>query len=261
MTSHDTDLRQPSTQFVASEPRVLSVPGFRNLRDVGGYPTRRGGRTRSLRLLRSELPVSTDAAVALAAAHTVALVIDLRDDEEEQEIPSPFAAVGLPTRRIPIFAGSAASFVEENFTLERLYRHMLTSSGAAFAQVAAEIAGAEGATLVHCTLGKDRTGLAVALVLDAVGVEREAVVADYAMTRDQFDDVWREARLRGLAEFHGRDLRQIAPLLTESPAAVMRDVLSGVDDTWGGSAGFLLEHGLAPSAFENLVAQLTEESS
>jgi protein-tyrosine phosphatase len=261
MTSHDTDLRQLSTPFVAGECRVLSVPGFRNLRDVGGYPTTGGGRTRSLRLLRSELPIAPGAASALAAAIAVSLVVDLRDDEEEQELPSPFAAGGFTTRRISIFARSAASFVEENFTLERLYGHMLTSSGTAFAQVAAEIGGTDGASLVHCTLGKDRTGLAIALVLDAVGVEREAVIGDYAMTRDQFDDAWRDARLRGLEELHGRDLREIAPLLTESPAEVMRGVLAGVDDTWGGSAGFLLERGLTPAALEGLIAQLTEELS
>lgn len=261
MDNHDTDFRQPSTPFVAGGCRVLSVPGFRNLRDVGGYPTTRGGRTRSLKLLRSELPSAPGAVSALAAAIPVSLVVDLRDDEEEHELPSPFAAAGFRTRRIPIFAGSAASFVEENFTLERLYGHMLTSSGKAFALVAAEIAGADGASLVHCTLGKDRTGLAIALVLDAVGVEREAVVSDYAITRDQFDDAWREARLRGLEELHGRDLRQIVPLLTESPASVMRSVLAQVDERWGGGGQFLLDHGLPATVLEDLVVALTEELS
>ena len=48
-----------------------------------------------------------------------------------------------------------------------------------------------GPTLVHCAAGKDRTGVLLALVLDAVGVEREAVIADYALSAQHVEAMFR----------------------------------------------------------------------
>ena len=56
------------------------------------------------------------------------------------------------------------------------------------------IAYREGATLVHCTAGKDRTGTVIALALSDAGVEREAIIADYAASADHFDELMKRPR-------------------------------------------------------------------
>ena len=66
----------------------------------------------------------------------------------------------------------------------RTYRAYLDERGHHLVTAARVVAASPGATLVHCGAGKDRTGVTVAMLLDAVGVERSAVVADYAATND-----------------------------------------------------------------------------
>ena len=58
------------------------------------------------------------------------------------------------------------------------------------------IAYRDGATVVHCTAGKDRTGTVIALALTEAGVERSAIVADYAASADRYDELLTAARPR-----------------------------------------------------------------
>jgi protein-tyrosine phosphatase len=103
------------------------------------------------------------------------------------------------------------------------------------------IARAEGAVLVHCAAGKDRTGVLVALALDAAGIERARIVADYLATAERIEAII--ARLMGSAlyrgELEGHDPQRHAPL-----AGTMERVLELVDERHGGSAAWLSAHGL-----------------
>lgn len=104
------------------------------------------------------------------------------------------------------------------------------------------IARADGAVLVHCAAGKDRTGVVVALALDAAGIDRELIVGDYLATGQRIDAI--VARLVSSstyrAELEGHDPQQHAPLL-----GTMERVLSLVDERFGGSAAWLSAHGLS----------------
>ena len=73
----------------------------------------------------------------------------------------------------------------------RTYRAYLDERGHHLVTAARVVAASPGATLVHCAAGKDRTGVTVAMLLDAVGVERSAVVADYAATNDVIEELVR----------------------------------------------------------------------
>jgi hypothetical protein len=75
--------------------------------------------------------------------------------------------------------------------LRRVYRAYLDERGHHLVTLARLVASSTIATLVHCAAGKDRTGVAVAMLLDAVGVERSAVVADYTATNDVLEHVVR----------------------------------------------------------------------
>jgi protein-tyrosine phosphatase len=115
------------------------------------------------------------------------------------------------------------------------------------------IARADGAVLVHCAAGKDRTGVLVALALDAAGVTRERIVRDYLATGQRIDAI--VARLVSSstyrAELEGHDPQQHAPIV-----GTIERVLQLVDERFGGSAAWLAAHGLDNSDLERLRRRL-----
>jgi hypothetical protein len=120
-----------------------------------------------------------------------------------------------------------------------------------------EIARADGAVLVHCAAGKDRTGTVVALALDASGVPRELIAEDYNASRERIEQII--ARLRSSdtyrAELEGHDPQAHAPV----PGTIER-VLELVDEQHGGAAEWLLGHGLDAADLELLRERLSPTS-
>jgi protein-tyrosine phosphatase len=111
----------------------------------------------------------------------------------------------------------------------------------------------DGAVLVHCAAGKDRTGVVVALALDAAGVAREEVVADYLVTRERIEAI--VARLAASPTYAD----EVRPHDTQSHAprpGTMERVLELVDERHGGAAGWLREHGLTEDELASLRARL-----
>lgn len=235
-------------------------PGFANLRDLGGLPAGPGRRTRAGRLVRADLPDPADAdQLADLERAGVRTAVDLRDADEVALQPSPFAAVGWAVHHRPLFAGSAASAVGLGTTLDALYEDLVEHRGTVIAEVARVVATSDGGVLVHCTAGKDRTGLTVALLLSAVGVPDDAAVADYARTQEQLAGPWLARRLAVLSAFHGRDLSDHAELLGGSPPRVLRTALRRVTQGWGSAAGYLRAHGLGARELVVLRERLTVE--
>ncbi|PRB19230.1 tyrosine-protein phosphatase [Microbacterium sp. MYb62] len=219
---------------------ILDIEGVSNVRDVGGIPTT-SGRIRSGVLLRSgQLSGATTAGVTALRA-SVQHIVDLRDGEEVAAEPTEID--GLRTTHLPLFLGSVRSFFEADTSLDELYLHLLEESGERLAEAIRIIAAGEP-TLVHCTVGKDRTGVTIALALSAVGADREEVIADYALTESQLP----AQRSRRIAEYlrtqHPEAVHAVA-LATQSPAPVMRRLLAEVDDRWGSAAGYLREKGMS----------------
>jgi protein-tyrosine phosphatase len=114
-------------------------------------------------------------ALGFAASSTCATTSELALD------PSRIEGLGIEVQHVPLFLGSAASFFDDDISLESMYRGLIDTAPERIVAVVRGVLGAQP-TLVHCTVGKDRTGVTIALVLSAVGVDREAVVADYART-------------------------------------------------------------------------------
>jgi protein-tyrosine phosphatase len=116
------------------------------------------------------------------------------------------------------------------------------------------IARADGAVLVHCAAGKDRTGVVVALALDAVGMDRGSIVEDYLASGERIEEIL--ARLVSSstyrAELEGHDPRDHAPV-----SATMERCLTLIDARHGGSATWLVGHGLEPEDLGALRRRLT----
>jgi hypothetical protein len=112
------------------------------------------------------------------------------------------------------------------------------------------IARAEGAVLAHCAAGKDRTGVVVALALDAAGVDRELIVADFLATGERMDAVIERlitSPTYGPGLKANRDERALPP----APGTMER-LLALVDERFGGSLAWLSGHGLTDADAERL---------
>ncbi|MFB7250312.1 tyrosine-protein phosphatase [Microbacterium sp. NPDC056234] len=232
---------------------VLAIDGVWNARDVGGIPTA-GGRVAAGRLMRSaNLAGITSEGARELSAH-VDHIVDLRADDEVAMEPS--AVQGVETTHLPLFLGSVASFFEEDTSLDDLYTHLLEQSGARLVE-ALRIIARGGRTLVHCTVGKDRTGVTIALALDAVGADREAIIADYALTESQLP-AERNRRITDYLRSQHPDAQHVVALATQSPAAVMRALLSSIDDQWGSTPDYLRAQGMTDAELAALRSALVD---
>ena len=179
--------------------RVLPLEGGCNFRDCGGYETTDGARVRWGRLYRSGvLTRLSPTAAAQVQALGVQAVCDLRRTAERVLHPNPSFGAGV--RRFewdseqessPIrdraFANSH-DVAEVHAAMLAMYERLPFGLQPRLAGVFAALDHAEqGAAIVHCTAGKDRTGGAVALVLESLGVRREAIVEDYTLTNTAVD--------------------------------------------------------------------------
>lgn len=232
---------------------TLHIEGVFNVRDVGGIPTD-GGRIREGRLLRSgNLVAATPEGVA-ELERRVSHIVDLRDGQEVANAPS--ATKGIATTHLPLFLGSVASFFDDDMSLDQMYLQLLEESGERLADAVRIIARGEP-TLVHCTVGKDRTGVTIALALAAVGADREAIISDYALTASMLPKE-RNRRIVAFLQVQHPEAKHAVALATLSPAEVMRLLLEEVDARWGSAAEYLAAHGMTDDELDALRTALVD---
>jgi protein-tyrosine phosphatase len=115
------------------------------------------------------------------------------------------------------------------------------------------IARAQGGVLVHCAAGKDRTGVVVALALEAAGHDRETIVADYLVTAERIEGI--VARLAG-SETYREEMEGRAPADLAPVPGTMERVLELVDERHGGATAWLTDNGLSDEDLERLRTRL-----
>jgi protein-tyrosine phosphatase len=133
-------------------------------------------------------------------------------------------------------------FAADEIPVVRAYLSYLRRRPDSIAGAARTIARADGAVLVHCAAGKDRTGVVVAMALSAAGVGDDAIVADYLVSAERIEAIM--ARLVSSetyrAELEGHDPQSHAPRV-----GTMERVLALVAEQHGGAAAWLRDHGLS----------------
>lgn len=184
---------------LSGEPtRGIPLEGGINFRDMGGYPTHGPGRVRWRKLFRcGHLAKLTRSDKALLKEMGIAQIHDFRREEEQQGNPTPSLGIEV-FGHYQMSMGSLSRFWEliEAGSLTGPKAHDIIVS--AYGECCDEVAlpyrrffyhlrqNSQG-SLFHCTAGKDRTGLAAALLLSALDVPREVIVEDYLLTRTYLD--------------------------------------------------------------------------
>lgn len=215
------------------ELRLRSLPNFR---DVGGLACAGSSSLRRGRVFRSELPRAVSRA-DLARIHElgIGLVLDLRTDRERTRRRAIDLA-GTERRTISLhedpafdvglghlarFLSSAEGEARFRAFVSRYYRHLVHDRATRIGDVMTSIARADRPVWIHCTAGRDRTGMVVGLLQSALGVDETEVVNGFRET-----DIRYAVRLERLA----RVLR--AMTLLRVPEARIRAVLRSQSETF-----------------------------
>ncbi len=255
---------------VVAAERRLPLEGVANFRDLGGYRTAGGGQTRWGLVFRSDAPNRlTGADLAAIATLGLRVAYDLRMDEERSLAPS--ALPSSVRRELLTMGGSAGKtreitdlFVTGQLTrlpddfLVQVYRAMAEQEAPSFGRLLTGLAepGALPA-LIHCTAGKDRTGMGAALLLTVLGVDEATVLDDYELSAVYYTE-GQMAKLRERLADAGLDPETFRPLLG-TPRHAMAEVLALLRERHGSIGDYLVqEAGMAPETLARLRDRLVE---
>ncbi|PRY41150.1 protein tyrosine/serine phosphatase [Geodermatophilus tzadiensis] len=259
----------------ARSDRWLRLDGTTNTRDLGGLPTTDGGTTAFGRVLRSDnlQTLSDDDVRRLVGELRLRDVVDLRttaevllegrgplrsvedvthrhftllpergrhtdvfavEEDELPDLPADWVETVLPRQT------TEADEVEPPAVRAYLgYLHHRPENVVAALRALADGDG-DGAAVVHCAAGKDRTGVVVMFALAVAGVPDEEIVADYAMTAEVIDDL--VAKLRA-SPTYAEDMSRRDVASHTPRAETMRRVLELLHERHGGPVGWLDAHG------------------
>ncbi|KRF40893.1 tyrosine-protein phosphatase [Terrabacter sp. Soil810] len=270
-------------------PNWIELDGVVNMRDLGGMVTVGGDTVRPRRLLRSDnlQDLTAGSVEVLVTLYGVSDVVDLRTDvevakegngplraldgirhhhhtlyrEDTTESGIPAAERALPWETDERRDAAAAEAAERNgahrpshdqFWSEHYLSYLASRPDSVVAALQA-IASSEGAAIVHCAAGKDRTGTVVGLALKVVGVPDDLVVADYAASAERVAAIMERLRAKDAYAANLKD----KTVAQQSPTTdTMRLLLAALDERYGGPLGWLDEQGWTAADTERLRRKL-----
>jgi protein-tyrosine phosphatase len=239
----------------------IPVPGTYNFRDVGGLPARDGEVRRGVLFRSDGLHRLGDAGRDELRRLGVGVIIDLRDENEARLMPDDIAGLDVRVRRLPVFEGSGASQGERGISLEALYHRIVTRHAPIVVDALRALPEAgDRAVVVHCTAGKDRTGIVVALALLAAGVDRDAVVTDYALTETHLAGEWLEEMVALIGRYGIPDTPELRTLMGGSPREAIDGVVETIEREHGSVREYLLASGLGLGELAALEHLLIDEA-
>lgn len=235
----------------------LPLEGAYNVRDVGGYETKDGRFLKPHTLIRADsLHRLTPADQQYLLDYGIHTIIDLRRSGEIEHDPNVFAhAAAVSYKNLPLHNGW--QYILENHrpdSLAHLYCSILDNAQETVREVITAVSFADAyPVLIHCQVGKDRTGVVVALLLGLAGVPDETIIADYALSYDYLlpiVDGYRE-KIRS----QGGDI-SLFDMLIQSPPETMAEMLAHLQNKYGGIRPYLQQIGLSPAQLDTICMQL-----
>ncbi|MCD1621479.1 tyrosine-protein phosphatase [Citromicrobium bathyomarinum] len=239
-----------------SDATFLATEGIHNFRDYGGYPTQGGGRVVSGLLYRSGQHVeASDADLRTFADLGIRTVIDLRGNGERER--HPCRRPDLWDGEVVFYDGETSSSPphvpqeKRELTPETAQERMLTlytrmpenpAMQVIFGQYLRTLADRDGASLVHCFAGKDRTGIAAALLHHILGVSRADMVTEFLRTNDAPTyDILERQSLPGIEARLGPLDRPTIDALMQVRESYFDRFIGTVDRRWGSLDAFLAQ--------------------
>ncbi|MCC6616828.1 MAG: tyrosine-protein phosphatase [Anaerolineae bacterium] len=226
-------------------PRHIELEGAYNVRDLGGYTTRKGQVTRWRRVFRADslhrLTMEDQEKLADLGIRTI---LDLRRPDEVSLLPNVFAGTnGFIYTHIALFGNPPRPRrLPAPPSLAEIYRHLLDDAWQPLVNIFRHLAlHSDQPLLFHCTAGKDRTGLVAALLLAVADVTFDQIAADYALSKRFIEPMMDELRAGRPAMI---DVGAYERLLDAEPSAML-ETLGYLQSAYGGSAGYLRSIGLS----------------
>lgn len=256
--------------------RIITLKGGQNFREIGGYPTADGQRLRRGQLWRSaKLDELTSEDVEVIRTLGIATIADLRRGSERRQSPTHEAIMtstrvlawdlpeggGRPPESMFHRGGSPDEYID---AVLQLYRLIAEDHVEHLRDLYQTIADGGSPVLIHCAAGKDRTGVAVGLLLEILGIDRRYIMADYAKTQDLLD--WERLKHSAAAGtgVSASWLERLDPVALEILSRADRRYLSAtfedMEARYGSTMNFATQRlGLEPSTVARLRTLLLEE--
>jgi protein-tyrosine phosphatase len=265
-------------RHVGAVSRELAWEACVNVRDLGGLPTPTGP-TRTNSIVRSDTVRGlSETGWGALAAHGVTSIVDLRDRREvaadrrldegsnwifEADVGAPpirpvpthnVALLGAWNEEVGAYFDEVANAEPDGVAATRaVYLAMLDRFSMNVAAVADAVGAApDGAVLVHCHAGKDRTGLVAALLLLVAGVDVDEVADDYALSGPNIarsHDVW-------VDEAPDEQEQERRRRIGLAPRQAMVDVIAEIEARWDGAEAYLALAGTRPDAIDKIRGRL-----
>jgi len=238
-----------------SHPSRVDLSGTRNFRDVGGYATLEGKHVKTGVLYRSDdLADLSPIGLETFAALGVKRVYDLRGEGEREsnpnrlpegssielvEIPMYFPAMDPALMQHRILTGKVKQGDFHQLMMDA-YRHFALEERPQLATILRDLSEPDGLpALIQCTHGKDRTGIAVALTLRAVGVPQETVVQDYMLSNKFWEsEASRLSCFASCASFFQTPRSEVRALLEVRPE-YLEAAFEAIDEHYGSFENYL----------------------
>ncbi len=273
-------LANPAFSNEFAYERVIDLEGTSNTRDVGGYQTSDLRVLRWGQIIRSEnLSRLTASDFQKLEAIGVKTVIDLRTDREHHKSPTVWQGDNPPQFfHFPIgdaqndwFKAQRRLMKKNRFTEEQSLEHMkegyrmIAEEGPTSYQKLMELVldQSNWPILIHCNAGKDRAGVAVTLILEALGVDRETIMEEFLLT-NKISRTEEKAVLLAKESNKSRRLGRGPsasawfPIVGVHPE-MLEAFYASVDEQYGSMDAFLTELGVNQEARSALIASLTTE--
>ncbi|MCL2782462.1 MAG: tyrosine-protein phosphatase [Propionibacteriaceae bacterium] len=246
-------------------------PQIINFRDAGGCPTMDGRRVKRGLIFRgASLNDATDDDLDKLVALGIGLDFDLRSRDEAQGRPDR-VPVGVAYRResaVIWFDEHPRELLDWDVLIDQLsgserrladleafqvYAEMIQRPNAFAAFVGELLADPSRGVFVHCAAGKDRTGVATAIVLHLLGVGRDAIMADYLESANH--PALDAEAVRAKAVARGSRVASVVVPMLGVASSQLDQAFAEVETTWGGWDGFARDGlGLTPGDIDDLRA-------
>ncbi len=233
----------------------LPISSVKNVREIGGYPTKDGGMTQWHRVLRAgDMTELSEEDRSFLLGYGLTTVIDLRSADETALRPNPLAEDSrIAYYQLPYIAGDLTAIdftVTDSMTLPKLYVQMAEMAKESIRNVFQIIARAKGTVLFHCTAGKDRTGVTAALLLLFAGVSTDDIISNYQVSQTYFTSA--ATILTPMPE-------EAFSYLIASDTSYIQHFLNYILERYGSAESYLCDIGVSQEELQMLRDKLTKK--